>query len=144
MLQKAEYLVLQTRYDSSRDDYYQTLKELTAPTEWQDTVEHLLAAAEKFRNFDNFIARLMKEHEMWERLFNYCKKESMNEIHAFENDLKPHFGKEILEMYRKQKMERTVIQLINQLVEIRQKIAEEKLKKSLNATLKGFLSINTR
>jgi len=102
MRQKAEFLVMQTGYDNKRDDYYKTLKECTPAAEWQDTVERLLTAAEKFRDFDNFIACIMKEHQLWQRLFNYCKNSGIDQIEKYESDLKPHYGKEILELYREQ------------------------------------------
>jgi hypothetical protein len=100
LLPMAEYLYLnENRWDNSREEYYNILKKYTLPAKWPDTMERLLKGAEK-NDFDDFTARIMKEHQLWQRLFTYCKQGDVNDLVKYEIDLKPHFEKDILEIYR--------------------------------------------
>ena len=100
LLPMAEYLFLHAGWGNSKDKYYNALKEYTPAENWSDTVERLLAAAEKERSFGSFTARIMQEHQMWKRLFDYCSKGSIGDMEEYEKDLKPFYEKEILEYYR--------------------------------------------
>jgi hypothetical protein len=95
----AENLFLQSRHGKNRDDYYKALKKFTPADKWRETVERQLVTAEKSKDFDNFTARIMREHQLWRRLFLYCLKRDIHKVEEFENDLKPHFEKEILGIY---------------------------------------------
>ena len=99
ILQMAEYLVLNAGWRSNKKDFYDTLKKYTPPANWNDTLERLLTNAETKRDFDDFSARIMQEHQLWQRLFNYCKKGSIREMEEYEKDLMPYFENEILKYY---------------------------------------------
>jgi O-methyltransferase involved in polyketide biosynthesis len=53
----------------------------------------------------------MVEHQMWERLFTHCKKGDTIAltIEQYESYLKPHFEKEILDIYREYVEEQALI-----------------------------------
>ena len=99
LLPIAEFLFLYAnRY--KRDEFYDALKTNTSSANWPDTVNRLLTELEKKNYYDAFSARIMHEHQLWPKLFAYCKKGGINEIIKYENDLKQHFEKELLEYYR--------------------------------------------
>lgn len=95
----AEKLLSENRFDQS--EYYQILKEYTNPGDWTATLERILGIFEKSSYFSSFAAKVMIEHQMWKRLFTYCKKRSdiATRIEEYESYLKPHFEKEILNIY---------------------------------------------
>lgn len=99
ILFQAEKLLYESHYEY--DEYYQILKKYTTPNDWSDTLERILVSFERSSRFSNFAADVMKEHQMWERLFAYCKKGDViaTTIEQYEPCLKPHFGKEILDIY---------------------------------------------
>ena len=98
LLPMAEYLFLNAGW-GKKEEFYNALKTFTPPANWPDTMERLLKAAEK-RDFDDFSARIMREHKLWPRLFAYCKQGSIFAMEKYETDLKPYFEKDILEIYR--------------------------------------------
>ena len=100
LLPKAEYLFHHAGGRYSKEEFYNVLKKYTPAAEWPDTLERLLAPAEEGRGFDSFAARIMCEHQMWQRLFTYCGKGNITNLEQYETALKPHFEKEILEHYR--------------------------------------------
>jgi hypothetical protein len=100
LLPMAEYLFFNAGWSYSKDEFYNALKEYTPASDWADTMERLLAAAENGRGFDSFAARIMHEHQMWQRLFVHCKKGDISNMEKYEQELKPHFEKEILEHYK--------------------------------------------
>jgi hypothetical protein len=100
LLPLTEYLFFHAGGRFGKEEFYNVLKNYTPADKWSDTVERLLKTAEQEQYFDHFAARIMHEHQMWTRLFTHCKKGGINEIVKYENDLKPHFEKDILEFYR--------------------------------------------
>jgi hypothetical protein len=100
LLPLTEYLFFYAGGHFGKEEFYKVLRQYTAADNWTDTVERLLKPAEQGRYFDHFAARIMHGHQMWTRLFTHCKKGGINEIVKYENDLKPHFEKAILEYYR--------------------------------------------
>ena len=99
LLPMAEYLFLHAGYNYKRDEFYKVLQEFTPATDWQDTVERLLTAIEKGQSFDSAAAQIMHGHQMWERLFAYCKRGGISNMEYYENDLKPHYEKDLLAYY---------------------------------------------
>ena len=99
LLAMAEYLFFHVGYSYSRDEFYNVLKKHTSVVDWPDTMERLLAPAEKGHGFDTFAARILHEHQLWPRLFALCQKGSIYDMERYEEDLKPHFEEEILEYY---------------------------------------------
>ena len=99
LLQMAEYMYLHPGYRFTKDEFYNVLKKYTPKNEWLDTMERLLASAEKASGFDSFAARIMHEHQLWPRLFSHCKRGNIGNLEKYDNDLKPFFEKEILEFY---------------------------------------------
>ena len=99
LLPMAEYLFLNCGWSYKKDDFYAALKKYTPAVDWNATMERLLTSAENNRNFDSLTARIMQEHQLWQRLFVYCKKGSIAGMEKYENDLKIPFEKEILEYY---------------------------------------------
>lgn len=95
----AEKLLSENCFDQS--EYYQILKEYTNPGDWSATLERILALLEDSYYFSSFAANVMIEYQMWKRLFAYCKKRSdiVTRIKEYESYLKPHFEKEILDIY---------------------------------------------
>lgn len=101
LLPMAEHLLLHVSYGKhTKEEFYNILKTYTLAANWPDTMERLLTAAENERYFDSFIVRIMHEHQLWSRLFAYCKKGSIADMEQCENDLKPHFENEILTVYK--------------------------------------------
>lgn len=100
ILLQAEMLLCKSSYND--DNYYQIIKEYTNPDNWTDTLERILSSFEKRSCFSRFAADIMVEHQMWKRLFAYCKKgiPIANVIEQYEFYLKPYFEKEILDIYR--------------------------------------------
>jgi hypothetical protein len=100
ILLQAEKLLFEDHY--SNDKYYQIVKKYTDPNDWADTLERILASFENSSRFNSFAADIMVEHQMWERLFTHCKKgnTAATAIKEYEPYLKPHFEKEILDIYR--------------------------------------------
>jgi hypothetical protein len=99
LLPMAEYLFLHAGYNYKRDEFYKVLQEFTPATDWQDTIERLLTAIEKVQSFDSAAAQIMCEHQLWERLFAYCKRGGISNMEYYENDLKPHYEKVLLAYY---------------------------------------------
>lgn len=83
------------------EKYYQTLKTYTNPEEWSATLERILTAFEEFSFCDQSIAEIMVEHQFWKRLLEYCKRDSFlyNNLEKYETYLRPHFEKELLDIY---------------------------------------------
>jgi len=100
LLPLAEYMFQHAGWSYDKDEFYSVLKKYTPVANWPDTMERLLAKAENARNFDDFVAYIMHEHQLWPRLFAYCQKGNIRDLEKYEKDLKPHFEKEILELYR--------------------------------------------
>lgn len=100
ILLQAEKLLIEGRYD--QDEFYQIIKKYTNPADWPDTLERILGSYENSSSFSSFAANVMIEHQMWKRLFFYCKtvKDIAPVIEQYEPYLKPHFEKEILDIYR--------------------------------------------
>ena len=99
LLPMAEYMFLHAGWNYNKDEFYTALKKYTPKVDWPATMERLLASAEKGRHFDSFAAQIMHEHQLWPRLFAYCKTGGIEEIEKYEPDLKPYFEKEILALY---------------------------------------------
>ena len=101
LLPMAKYLFLRgNNLGSKREKFYNILKNFSPAALWSDTMESLLMPTENGRNFDSFTARILHEHQLWKRLFAHCKKGGVYSIEEYEKDLKPHFEKEILDLYR--------------------------------------------
>ena len=100
LLPLAEYLFQNAGWNYNKKEFYSALKKHTSVANWPDTMERLLARVENAHNFNSFTAQIMHEHQLWPRLFAYCQKAHIAEMEIYENDLKPHFEKEILECYR--------------------------------------------
>lgn len=100
ILLQAEKLLIEGCYD--QDEFYQIIKKYTNPADWPDTLERILGSFENSSSFSSFAANVMIEHQMWKRLFSYCKtvKNIASVIEQYEPYLKPHFEKEILDIYR--------------------------------------------
>lgn len=102
-----ENILLQTEkllyksYENS-EVYYRIMKKYTRRNQWANTLERILNTFEDNSHFNSFIAGIMIEYQMWRRLFDYCKKNSpvADTISQYEKYLKPHFEKEILDIYR--------------------------------------------
>jgi len=99
LLPMAEDLLVHSRWNFNQDEIYQVLKDHTPAANWQNTIERLLATYEKGHDYDPFAAHIMHEHHLWQRLFDYCKKGNITAVEKYENDLIPHFEKDILELY---------------------------------------------
>ena len=99
LLPMAGDLLVHARWDFNQGEIYQVLKDHTPAANWQDTMDRMLAAFEKGRDYDPFAAHIMHEHQLWQRLFDYCKKGNITAVEKYENDLIPHFEKDILELY---------------------------------------------
>ena len=100
MLPLAKYLFLHTDgWKRNREKFYTILKTFTPASQWQDTMESLLNASENGRSYDPFTARVLHEHQLWKRLFSHCKKGNVSDIEQYEEDLKPYFEKDILDLY---------------------------------------------
>lgn len=99
ILLQAEKLLCENYSD--HDKYYQIIRKYTHANEWVGTLERILDSFEKSSHFSDFAANVMVEYQMWERLFTYCKKGDTiaNIIAQYESHLKPHFEKEILDIY---------------------------------------------
>lgn len=99
ILSQAEELLCINHFGN--DEYYQIVKKYTKPNDWTDTLERILNSFENSSYFSSFAANVMVEHQMWQRLFNYCKKGNTIaiRIEEYEQYLKPHFEKEILDIY---------------------------------------------
>lgn len=101
VLSHTEKIIIQRR-GWKFEKYYQTLKAYTNPEEWSATIERILTAFEEYPFFDHSIAEIMVEHQLWKRLLEYCKKGSSfitNSLEKYEAYLKPHFEKELLDIY---------------------------------------------
>ena len=109
LLQMAEYMYLHSGYRFSKDEFYNAVKKHTPDDEWPATLERLLSSVEKERGFDAFTAGIMHDHQLWARLFAYCKKGNITEIINYESALKPHFEKDILACYRDHAEQRALI-----------------------------------
>lgn len=109
ILHQAEKLLYEKYYDS--DKYYHIVKEYTNPNDWSNTLERILGSFENLPSFNNFIANVMVENQMWDRLLSYCKKgmTAATTIEQYEQYLKPHFEQEILEIYREYVEEQALI-----------------------------------
>ena len=99
LLPQAEQLFLHSGWNSPREEFYAVLKKYTPDVDWPVTIERLLTSAEKGRHYDSFAARIMHEHQLWPRLFAYCKTGDILEMEKYETDLKPYFENEILAYY---------------------------------------------
>lgn len=99
ILSQAEKLLCKSHYDN--DEYYQIVKKYTNPNDWTNTLERILHSFENSSYFNSFAANVMVEQQMWERLLAYCKKGNTIAvtIEQYERYLKPHFEKEILDIY---------------------------------------------
>lgn len=99
ILSQAEKLLCKSYYNS--DKYYQIVKKYTNLNDWTRTLDRILNSFEKSSCFSDFVANVMVEHQMWERLFAYCKKKNpiATAMEQYESYLKPYFEKDILEIY---------------------------------------------
>lgn len=109
ILLQAEKLLCESYYGG--DKYYQIVKQYTNPSDWTDTLERILGSFERSSRFSSFAANVMVEHQMWKRLFAHCKKGNSIAltIEQYEPYLKPHFEKEILDIYREYVEEQALI-----------------------------------
>lgn len=109
ILFQAEKMLCESYYD--HDKYYQIIKKYTNPCDWSDTLERILNSFDHSSIFSDFIANIMVEQQMWERLFIYCKKKApiATLIEHYESYLKPHFEKEILNIYHNYVEEKALI-----------------------------------
>ncbi len=98
ILSQAAFLFRSAGYSSSKDEYYNILKKYTPAEKWDDTIESLIAPIEQ-AHFDNTVATIMKDHQLWPRLFAFCKKGGISSIVEYEKSLKPYYEKEILQLY---------------------------------------------
>jgi hypothetical protein len=99
LLKMAEYLFLHSSRKYNRDVLYNMLKTHTLASDWQITVERLLSTMEKEPYYNPSASQIMLELQDWSRLFTYCQKGGINEIMKYENDLKIHLEKDILDYY---------------------------------------------
>jgi hypothetical protein len=109
ILLQAEKLLCKSYYGN--DKYYQIVKKYTNPNDWTDTLERILGSFENSSRFSSFAANAMAEHQMWKRLFTHCKKGNIiaTTIEQYEPYLKPHFEKEILDIYHEYVEEQALI-----------------------------------
>ncbi|MDL2256779.1 hypothetical protein LJC06_01080 [Bacteroidales bacterium OttesenSCG-928-I14] len=106
---QAEKLLCESYY--GHDKYYQIIKKYINHSEWEETLERILTSFEKSSLFNDFVAEVMVEHQMWKRLLDYCKKGKpvAIAIEKYESYLKPHFEKEILGIYHEYVEEQALI-----------------------------------
>lgn len=101
ILSQAEKLLLADYHDD--DKYFQIIKKYTHPNDLNKTLERIIQSFETSPSFSHFLANLMVEQQMWQRLFTHCEKgcSIATTIEQYEQYLKPHFEKEILDIYYK-------------------------------------------
>lgn len=91
------------QFTSGKDQqkHYQSLKRITPKEEWPKMLVWILMNLDdrRYMGYSDLKPDIYVEHEMWGDLWRLCRERGIETIKKYEKYLRPHYGKEVFNIY---------------------------------------------